>query len=746
MVTPEGQISLPVIMGGKEVMVTFIVVVSFSPYRAIFGRPWIHDMGAVPSTLHVKVKFRTAKGITLLLFLIQNVDVFAWNPYEVPSVDPEFIVHKLNVDPLCPPKKQRLRRSAKEHVEAVRQEVGKLKEAGAIRETFFREWLINIVIVKKKSGKWRVCVDFTNLNRACLKDLFPMPKIDQLVDATCRHPKMSFLDAFQGYHQIALAAKDQEKTTFLTPDTNYHYNVMPFSLKNAGAIYQRMMAIMFRDKIGRTVEVYIDDMVIKSKQEGQHIDNLKEVFKILRRHRLRLNTDKCAFGVGSCKFMGYLITKGGIEVSPDQIEAVKRLKPPSNPKELLKKWKGFQWDEECDRAFQDLKDYLGRALTLSAPKPGEDLYMYLSVSEHVASAVLLWDSGVQLLVYYISKMLVDVETRYLPLEKLVLALVHSTQKLPHYFQAHIVHGLTEYPLQTLLRRSDFTGRIAKWGTRLGFFDIRYKPRNSVKGQVLADFIAEFSSRGTDITCIVEVKPWKVFVDGASNAARAGAGIVVITPENLKLEHSFRLGFRASNNEAEYEALLAGLRVVMDLGAKDVEVCSDSFLIVSQVKGNFEAKDPQMIEYLRLVKQMMGNFVTVKIERIARGQNRHADSLETLASSIADEVPRLIRVELVPEPSITAKTLMLQVIEAEKCWMDPIIDFLVEDRAPEDEKEAARVRRTSARYWLSADWKLYRRSFEGLYLQCLRPSQAKDLLAKLHEGVCGSHVGGRSLAH
>ncbi|XP_075655244.1 uncharacterized protein LOC142625484 [Castanea sativa] len=170
----------------------------------------------------------------------------------------------------------------------------------------------------------------------------------------------------------------------------------------------------------------------------------------------------------------------------------------------------------------------------------------------------------------------------------------------------------------------------------------------MKGQVLADFIAEFSPRSTDITCRVEVKPWKVFVDGASNVAR----IVVITPEDLKLQHSFRLSFRASNNEAEYEALLAGLRVVTDLGVKEVEVYSDSLLVVSQVQGNFEAKDPQMIEYLRLVKQMMSNFMTVKIERIARGQNRHADSLVTLASSIADEVPRLIRVELVPEPSIT----------------------------------------------------------------------------------------------
>ena len=133
--------------------------------------------------------------VEMMLFLIQNVDVFAWSPYEVPEVDSKFIVHKLNVDPLFPPKKQ-IRRLAKEHVEAVKQEVKRLKKAGAIKEAFFPEWLANTVMVKKKNGKWRVCVDFTDLNRVCPKDPFPMPKIDQLIDAMYGHPRMSFLDIF----------------------------------------------------------------------------------------------------------------------------------------------------------------------------------------------------------------------------------------------------------------------------------------------------------------------------------------------------------------------------------------------------------------------------------------------------------------------------------------------------------------------------------------------------------------------
>ena len=209
--------------------------------------------------------------VQVLLFLTQNIDVFVWSPYEVPEVDPGFIFHELNVDP---PKKQKSRRSAKDHVEAVRQEVKRLKEAGVIKEIFFLEWLANTVVVGKKNDKWRVCVDFMDLNQACSKDPFPVPKIDQLVDTTYGHPRMSFLDAFQGYHQIALAAEDQEKTAFISPDANYHYTVMPLELKNAGATYQRMMTRMFRDKIGHTAKVHINDMVVKSKQEARHVEDL----------------------------------------------------------------------------------------------------------------------------------------------------------------------------------------------------------------------------------------------------------------------------------------------------------------------------------------------------------------------------------------------------------------------------------------------------------------------------------------
>ena len=151
---------------------------------------------------------------------------------------------------------------------------------------FYLEWLANTVVVKKKSGKWPVCMDFTDLNKACPKDPFPMPQINQLVDATVGHPRMSFLDAFQGYHQIPLALSDQEKTTFVTPTGNYHYKVMPFDLKNAGATYKRMMTKMFEPQLGKNIKIYIDNIVVKSKLESEHINDLGNIFEILRRHKL----------------------------------------------------------------------------------------------------------------------------------------------------------------------------------------------------------------------------------------------------------------------------------------------------------------------------------------------------------------------------------------------------------------------------------------------------------------------------
>ena len=177
-------------------------------------------------------------------------------------------------------------------------------------------------------------MNFTDLNKGYPKDPFLMPQINQLMDAMMGHPQMSFLDAFQEYHQIPLALDNQEKIVFVTPIGNYHYKVMPFGLKNTGFTYQQMMTKMFESKLGRSIEVYIDDMVVKSKMVSEHVGDLTNIFGILRKHKLRLNASKHSFGVGSRKFLSYMVTHRGIEVNPNQIKAINSLQPPRNPKEI----------------------------------------------------------------------------------------------------------------------------------------------------------------------------------------------------------------------------------------------------------------------------------------------------------------------------------------------------------------------------------------------------------------------------
>ena len=155
-----------------------------------------------------------------------------------------------------------------------------------------------------------------------------MPKIDQLVDATVGHPRMIFLDAFQGYYQKPLALDDQEKTAFVTSIGNYHYKVMPFGLKNAGFTYQRMMTRMFESQLGKNIEIYIDDMMVKSKMVSEHLGDLRAIFEILRKYKLHLNASKCSFDMGSSKFLGYMVTCRGIKVNPDQIKAINNLRSP----------------------------------------------------------------------------------------------------------------------------------------------------------------------------------------------------------------------------------------------------------------------------------------------------------------------------------------------------------------------------------------------------------------------------------
>ncbi|KAM3000872.1 hypothetical protein FF2_037234 [Malus domestica] len=278
---------------------------------------------------------------------------------------------------------------------------------------------------------------------------------------------------------------------------------------------------MFAEQIGKSMEVYFDDMLVKSKHVDQHITNLSEIFTILKRYRMRLNPNKCAFGVGSGKFLSFMINQRGIEANPEKIKVILDMKEPVTSKDIqsltgkvaaltrfiskaidrcasfFKTLKGSKkyitWTNECVEAFKNLKDYMSKTPLLSKPEVGDTLIIYLSVSTSAVSSVLIRNAGnVKQPIYYASKALQDAETRYSNIEKLALALVMSARKLRPYFKTHFIIVLTNHPLRQILQSPNTSRRMIKWAIVLGEFDISYQPKPAENGQAVADFIADFT--------------------------------------------------------------------------------------------------------------------------------------------------------------------------------------------------------------------------------------------------------------
>ncbi|KAM2968400.1 hypothetical protein FF1_028550 [Malus domestica] len=256
--------------------------------------------------------------LALIFFLQENTEVFAWSYEDMPGISPDIICHRLSIDPKTKPVRQKRKSYDAKRYEAMKAEVEKLKGIGFVREVNYPTWVANVVLVKKNPTKeslllqkvlWIMCVDYTDLNKGYPNDSFPIPLIERLTHSMAGCELLSFMDAYSGYNQILMNPPDQEHTSFTTDRGLYCYKVMPFGLKNARATYQRLVNSMFAEEIGKSMEVYVDDMLVKSKHVNQHITNLFETFTILKRYRMRLNSNKCAFDVGSGKFLGFMISQ-----------------------------------------------------------------------------------------------------------------------------------------------------------------------------------------------------------------------------------------------------------------------------------------------------------------------------------------------------------------------------------------------------------------------------------------------------
>ncbi|KAJ4769499.1 Pol-polyprotein [Rhynchospora pubera] len=469
--------------------------------------------------------------------LIANKDIFANEDDMMPGISRAIAEHRIDTYEEARPVQQRKRKFGLERRKAVQDEVDRLFKAGAIREVEYPRWLANPVLVRKSNGKWRMCIDYTDLNKACPKKPFPLPSIDAMIDSTAGFKYLSFMDAYSGYNQIQMHPDDKEKTSFVTEEGLFCYRFMPFGLKNAGAEYQQKVNKVFKNELGGIIEAYIDDMVVKSCTGKEHVQHLNMIFQKMRDVGMRLNSKKSFFCLSSGKFLGYIVSERGIEVHPSKCRAIIDMEAPKTVKEVqeltgriaalkrfivrsgevfqtIKKTKKFEWTSQCQEAFEQIKTYLSNPPIISRPTKGETLYLYVSASAVAVSAALIREEdGVQKPVYFVSKILRDAEERYSTVEKGAFAVLIAARKLRPYFQAHPIKVINDLPLKKALGNLDVSGRLLKWAVELSEFDISFLPKAAYKGQVLADFVVESTGRTEKRD---QEALWHVHVDGAAS--------------------------------------------------------------------------------------------------------------------------------------------------------------------------------------------------------------------------------------
>jgi ribonuclease HI len=326
------------------------------------------------------------------------------------------------------------------------------------------------------------------------------------------------------------------------------------------------------------------------------------------------------------------------------------------------------------------------------------------------------------------------------MEKLAFALVIVSRKLRLYFQAHPIIMLTNYPLKKAMNKPDAAGRLVQWSIEMSEFDIDYRPCTAIKAQALADFITEFTHPWKEEDELEKDEAWTVSIDGSSTKDMGGAGIVLVFPEKDKFEYAIQLHFCATNNEAEYETLLAGLKLSKNMGIKNLIVKSDSQLIVGQVKGEYEAREDKMKKYLTVIQTLLPHFKKVEFLQIPREKNVDADRLARLASS-REEIDGFLEVQ--ERPSIEEE--IVNSIMDNNSWMSPIIRYFKKGKLSTDKTEAHKLR-IRASHFLLLGGTLYKMGFSRPYLRCLTPEEANYVIREVHEGFCGNHSEARALAH
>jgi hypothetical protein len=519
----------------------------------------------IVENVHIGTSCSPEEIITYTSLFKEFRDIFAWSYEEMPGIDPSIVVHEIKTYPGAKPVRQRLRPVHPRKAAAIKLEVEKLLKAGFIYPVALTEWVSNPVPIDKKGGSIRVCVDYRDINKACPKDNFPTPFVDQIVDDCAGSEIFSLMDGFSGYNQINIAPEDQHKTAFICPWGTFAYRKLPFGLKNAGATFQRAMSYAFHD-IKHIVQPYLDDLPAHSMRRIDHPMHLRAIFVRCRFYRIRLNPHKCVFCVESGRLLGFIVSRHGIRVDPIKVEAILNIPPPSSLRQLqslqgkanflrrfipnyaeitrgftrlLKKGSEFVWDKTANDAFEALKLSLTKAPLLFPPDYSRDYFLYLAASEYTIGMVLVQedDNRDEHVIYYLSRSLTSTEIKYQHVEKLALAAVQAVQRFRHYILARKTIVISHCnPMQHILTRQLLGGKYSKWIVILQEFDLEFDRATSKKSLVFAELICDFPHTATEKVAVDSLPDESLFLI-ATNDIWYGDIIIYLQTQNFRPELS-----------------------------------------------------------------------------------------------------------------------------------------------------------------------------------------------------------------
>uniref|UniRef100_A0A2N9GWU2 Reverse transcriptase domain-containing protein n=1 Tax=Fagus sylvatica TaxID=28930 RepID=A0A2N9GWU2_FAGSY len=642
------------------------------------------DEGEEPREVKIGTRCTTEQKEALIALLREFHEIFAWSYQDMPGLDTDIVVHKIPLKPECKPVKQALRRMKPEVI---------LKDQGGSGKAIEGRF-------PKHSNLFGLGSQYSPSARKRMEKLESTNAV------------FSFMDGFSGYNQIKMAEEDKSKTAFVTHWGTFVYDVMPFGLKNAGATYQRAMVTLFHDMIHHEIEVYVDDMIAKSRTAQDHLTDLRKLFQRLKK---------------------------GIEIDPAKVQAIRSMPAPKTEKEirsflgrinyiarfiaqltatceplfkLLRKDVKIKWTEDCQRAFDKIKEYLLNPPILVPPTPGRPLILYLTVQEASMGCMLGQQDETgkkEQAIYYLSKKFTEPETRYLLVEKTCCALAWASKKLRQYMLYYTTWLVSRMdPIKYIFEKPALTGKIARWQT--------------YPSEQLELMDSEFPDE--DVMTVNEDNHgrWKLYFDGAANSVGSGIGAVLVSPKGQQTPIAVKLGFDCTNNMTEYEACI----------------------VVSQTNGEWQARDPKLIPYQRYISRLVPKFKYITFTYTPRAHNHFADALATLASLIklveGDDV-RPLRIETRDIPAYCVCVEECMNVEAEidnKPWYYDIKRFIQDreypPRATENEKKY--IRRMAFQFFLSGEI-LYKRTHDATPPTMCRCGGSQSIDSRDARGIDGS---------